>query len=224
MVAPGASIVVNVGGGGGFWPPEEPPPPQFSVDRQIRGQRRRNRRCGNCFCLGGLDSSSGQLRWRIMRLRRRVAGLVRERGQHVTEKVIHCLLYLGRYARKRQESGRYTACADSPAQALPRDVVRGQNPNDRSPSDRTDCAALPSGGAPAQPAAPQKPKPDADGLIWHPHPGYPNQERSEPDAQGRVSYKIHMTTPASQLPSRQTDAQRAAKLIYGSVIKKYGNP
>ena len=112
-----------------------------------------------------------------------------------------------------------TACAVSPAQALPRDVVRGQNPNDRSPSDRTDCAALP-----AQPAAPQKPKPDADGLIWHPHPGYPNQERSEPDAQGRVCYKIHMTTTAAQLPSRETDAQRAAKLIYGSVIKKYGNP
>ena len=47
---------------------------------------------------------------------------------------------------------------------------------------------------------------------------------SEPDAQGRVFYKIHMTTPASQLPPRETDAQRAAKLIYGSVIKKYGNP
>jgi len=43
-------------------------------------------------------------------------------------------------------------------------------------------------------------------------------------AQGRVFYKIHMTTPAAQLPSRETDAQRAAKLIYGSVIKKYGNP
>ena len=116
------------------------------------------------------------------------------------------------------------ACAASPAQALPRDVVRGQNPNDRSPSDRTDCSPLPFGGAPAQPAAPPKPKPDADGLIWHPHPGYPNQERSEPDAQGRVFYKIHMTTAAAQLPSRQTNAQRAAKLIYGSVIKKYGNP
>src|SRR4029077_17833596 len=112
-----------------------------------------------------------------------------------------------------------TACAVSPAQALPRDTVRGQNPNDRSPSDRTDCAALP-----AQPAAPQKPKADADGLIWHPHPGYPNQEMSEPDAQGRARYKIHMTTAASQLPARETDAQRAAKLIYGSVIKKYGNP
>ena len=37
-------------------------------------------------------------------------------------------------------------------------------------------------------------------------------------------YKIHMTTAASQLPSRETDAQRAAKLIYRSVIKKYGNP
>ena len=119
-----------------------------------------------------------------------------------------------------------TACAVSPAQALPRDVVRGQNPNDRSPSDRTDCAASPrpSRGTPAQPAAPAKPKPDADGRIWHPHPGYPNQEMSEPDAQGRVMYKIHMTTAASQLPSRQTDAQRAAKLIYRSVIKKYGNP
>jgi hypothetical protein len=127
-------------------------------------------------------------------------------------------------SNNRGRSVTATACADSPAQALPRDVVRGQNPNDRSPSDRTDCAALPSGGAPAQPAAPQKPKPDADGLIWHPHPGYPNQERSEPDAQGRVFYKIHMTTAASQLPSRETDAQRAAKLIYGSVIKKYGNP
>jgi len=112
-----------------------------------------------------------------------------------------------------------TACAVSPAQALPREVVRGQNPNDRSPSDRTDCAALP-----AQPVVPQKPKPDADGLIWHPHPGYPNQEMSEPDAQGRVRYKIHMTTTTSQLPSRQTDAQRAAELIYRSVIKKYGNP
>ena len=112
-----------------------------------------------------------------------------------------------------------TACAASPAQALPRDVIRGQNPNDRSPSDRTDCAALP-----AQPAAPQKPKPDADGFIWHPRPGYPDQEISEPDAQGRVAYKIHMTTAASQLPSRETQAQRAAKLIYRSVIKKYGNP
>jgi hypothetical protein len=127
-------------------------------------------------------------------------------------------------SNNRGRSVTATACADSPAQALPRDVVRGQNPNDRSPSDRTDCAALPSGGAPAQPAAPQKPKPDADGLIWHPHPGYPNQERSEPDAQGRVFYKIHMTTAAANLPPRETDAQRAAKLIYGSVIKKYGNP
>ncbi len=119
-----------------------------------------------------------------------------------------------------------TACADSPAQALPRDVVRGQNPNDRTPSDRTACAALPrpSTCAPAQPAAPAKPKPDADGLIWHPHPGYPNQERSEPDAQGRVFYKIHMTTAAAQLPPRETDAQRAAKLIYRSVIKNHGNP
>ena len=117
-----------------------------------------------------------------------------------------------------------TACADSPAQALPRDVVRGQNPNDRSPSDRTDCPALPSGGAPLQPAAPAKPKPDADGFIWHPRPGYPDQEISEPDAQGRVAYKIHMMTTAAQLPSRKMDAQRAAKLIYGSVIKKYGNP
>ena len=69
-----------------------------------------------------------------------------------------------------------TACAVSPAQALPRDVVRGQNPNDRSTSDRTDCAALPSGGAPAQPAVPPKPKPDADGFIGHPRPGYPDQE------------------------------------------------
>ena len=112
-----------------------------------------------------------------------------------------------------------TACAASPAQALPRDVIRGQNPNDRSPSDRTDRAALP-----AQPAAPQKPKPDADGFIWHKRPGYPDQEISEPDAQGRVAYKIHMTTAAAQLPSRETNAQRAAKLIYGSVIKKYGNP
>ncbi len=76
---------------------------------------------------------------------------------------------------------------------------------------------------PAQPAAPAKPKPDADGLIWHPHPGYPNQERSEPDAQGRVQYKIYMTTAASQLQPRKADAQRAADLIYRSVIKKYGN-
>jgi hypothetical protein len=119
-----------------------------------------------------------------------------------------------------------TACADSAAQALPRHVVRGQNPNDRSLFDRTDCAALPAQPStrPAQPAAPPKPKPDADGLIWHPHPGYPNQEMSEPDAQGRVRYKIHMTTAASQLPSRETDARRAAELIYRSVIKKYGNP
>ena len=127
-------------------------------------------------------------------------------------------------SNNRGRSVTATTCADSPAQALPRDIVRGQNPNERSPSDRTDCAALPSGGAPAPPAVPAKPKPDADGLIWHPHPGYPNQERSEPDAQGRVFYKIHMTTAAAQPPSRQTDAQRAAKLIYGSVIKKYGNP
>jgi hypothetical protein len=126
----------------------------------------------------------------------------------------------------RGRTGTATACADSPAQALPRDVVRGHNPNDRSPADRTDCAALPrpSRGAPAQPAGPQKPKPDADGLIWHPHPGYPNQEMSEPDAKGRVMYKIHMTTAASQPPSCQTDARRAAELIYRSVIKKHGNP
>jgi len=119
-----------------------------------------------------------------------------------------------------------TACAAPPAQAVPRDVVRGQNPNDRSLSNRTDCAASPrpSTGIPAQPAVPPKPKPDADGLIWHPHPGYPNQEMSEPDAQGRVRYKIHMTTTTSQVPSRETDARRAAELIYRSVIKKYGNP
>jgi hypothetical protein len=131
--------------------------------------------------------------------------------------------------KNEQEVGRLeetTACAASPAQALPRDVVRGQNPNHRSPSDRTDCAPLPraSTSSTAQSAAPQKPKPDVDGLIWHPHPGYPNQEVSEPDAQGRVRYKIHMTTAPSQLPSRETDARRAAELIYRSVIKKYGNP
>ena len=122
-------------------------------------------------------------------------------------------------SNNRGRSVTATACAASPAQALPRDVVRGQNPNDRSPSDRTDCAALP-----AQPAAPEKPKPDADGFIWHKRPGYPDQEISEPDAQGRVAYKIHMTTAASRLPSRETDAQRSAELIYRSVIKKYGNP
>ena len=72
--------------------------------------------------------------------------------------------------------------------------------------------------------SPLKPKPDSDGFIWHPRPGYPDQEISEPDAQGRVAYKIHMTTAAAQFPSRETNAQRAAKLIYGSVIKKYGNP
>jgi hypothetical protein len=138
-----------------------------------------------------------------------------------------------------------TACAAPPAQAL--DVTEdeydkpdddlGDEPekdSDDDPDDNNDpknksdaesleettaCAAIP-----AQPAAPQKPKPDADGFIWHPRPGYPDQEISEPDALGRVAYKIHMTTAASQLPSRQTDAQRAAKLIYGSVIKKYGNP
>jgi hypothetical protein len=111
----------------------------------------------------------------------------------------------------RGRTGTATACADSPAQALPRDVVRGHNPNDRSLSDRTDCAVSPrpSMGAPAQPAGPQKPKPDADGFIWHPRPGYPDQEISEPDAQGRVAYKIHMTTAASQPPSRETDARSA---------------
>jgi hypothetical protein len=98
-------------------------------------------------------------------------------------------------------------------------VGDNQNLNDRSPSDRTDCAA-----SLAQPAAPQKPKPDSDGFIWHKRPGYPDQEISEPDAQGRVAYKIHITPPASQLPSRETDARRAADLIYRSVIKKYGNP
>jgi hypothetical protein len=122
----------------------------------------------------------------------------------------------------QQQTGRAataTACAASPAQASPRDLVRGQNPNDRSPSHRTACAAVP-----AQPAIPQKPKPDADGIIWHPRPGYPNQEISEPNAEGLVAYKIHITPPASQLPSRETDARRAADLIYRSVIKKYGNP
>ena len=140
------------------------------------------------------------------------------RGRNVTASVAS--------ASKTRSRSDATACAVSPAQALPRDVVRGQNPNDRSLSNRTDCAASPrpSTGIPAQPAVPPKPKPDADGLIWHPHPGYPNQEMSEPDAQGRVRYKIHMTTAASQLPSRETDAERAAELIYRSVIKKYGNP
>ena len=85
-------------------------------------------------------------------------------------------------------------------------------------------APIARSAVPAQPAAPPKPKPDADGRIWHPRPGYPDQEISEPDAQGRVQYKIYMTTPASQLPPRKTDAQRAADLIYRSVIKKYGNP
>ncbi len=33
-----------------------------------------------------------------------------------------------------------------------------------------------------------------------------------------------MTTAAAQLPSHETNAQRAAELIYRSVIKKYGNP
>ena len=112
-----------------------------------------------------------------------------------------------------------TACAVSSAQAPPRNEVRDHNLKDRSPSDRTDCAA-----SPAQPAAPQKPKPDADGLIWHKRPGYPNQEVSEPDAQGRICYKSIMTPVASQLPPPEADARRAAELIYRSAIKKYGNP
>jgi hypothetical protein len=91
--------------------------------------------------------------------------------------------------------GDTSACAASPAQALPRDVICGQNPNDRSPSDRT-ASAAPS----PQPAAPPKPAPD------------------------RVMHKIHITPSASPLPPRETDAQRAADLIYRSVIKKYGNP
>jgi hypothetical protein len=37
-----------------------------------------------------------------------------------------------------------TACAVSSAQAPPRNAVRGPNPKDRSPSDRTDCAASPA--------------------------------------------------------------------------------
>ncbi len=37
-------------------------------------------------------------------------------------------------------------------------------------------------------------------------------------------YKIHMTTAAPQLPPRETDAQRAAKLIDRSVIKKSRQP
>jgi len=132
-----------------------------------------------------------------------------------------------------------TACAASPAQAL--NVLHSHDGIDDDPDDNNDrknkseaesleettaCAASPrpSTGIPAQPVVPQKPKPDADGLIWHPHPGYPNQEMSEPDAQGRVRYKIHMTTAASQLPSRETDAERGAELFYRSVIKKYGNP
>jgi hypothetical protein len=124
--------------------------------------------------------------------------------------------------QRQQETRRRataTACADSPAQALPRNEVRGPNPQDRSASDRTDCAT-----SPAQPAAPQKPKPDADGLIWHKRPGYPNREVSEPDAQGRICYKISMTPVASQLPPPETDARRAAELIYCSAIKKYGKP
>jgi hypothetical protein len=134
----------------------------------------------------------------------------KDRGRSVTATARSVTLK----ARSRIDA---TVCAASPAQ-LPRDVVRGQNPNDRSPSDRTDCAALP-----AQPAPRQKPKPDADGIIWHPRPGYPNQEISEPNAEGLVAYKIHITPPGSQLPSRETDARRAAELIYRSVIKKYGN-
>jgi hypothetical protein len=86
-----------------------------------------------------------------------------------------------------------TACAASPAQALPRDVVRGQNPNDRSPYDRTDSAA-----SPAQPAVPQKPKPDADGLIWHPDPGYPNQE---------MGYKIRIRVADRQDKGNRDGAQ-----------------
>jgi len=112
-----------------------------------------------------------------------------------------------------------TTCAAPPAQAPPRNEVRGHNPKGRSPSDRTDCAT-----SPAQPAAPQKPKPDADGRIWHKVPGNPHQEVSEPDAQGRVLHKIIITPVASQLPPPETDARRAAELIYRSAIKKYGKP
>ena len=54
--------------------------------------------------------------------------------------------------------------------------------------------------------------------------GHPNQEISEPDAEGRVAYKIHITSAPLPLPSRETEARRSAELIYRSVIKKYGNP
>jgi hypothetical protein len=48
--------------------------------------------------------------------------------------------------------------------------------------------------------------------------------RSRSRMRSAASHKIHMTTAASQLPWRETNAQRAAELIYRSVIKKYGNP
>jgi len=92
-----------------------------------------------------------------------------------------------------------TTCADSSAQALPRDVVRGQNPNDRSPFDSTASAAAAS-PPPAAPPRPRSPAPDG------------------------IPYKIHITSRRLRgAPSPETDARRAAELIYRSAIKNCGN-
>ena len=50
-----------------------------------------------------------------------------------------------------------TACAAPPAQALPRDFIRGQNPKSRSVPDRTACAVLPAQRRRAQPCASKSP-------------------------------------------------------------------
>jgi hypothetical protein len=54
-------------------------------------------------------------------------------------------------------------------------------------------------------------------IICH----HPEREAIEEEF---VHWRAPWKPAASQLPSRQTDAQRAAELIYRSVIKKHGNP
>ena len=103
-----------------------------------------------------------------------------------------CRRYKGNGDRRIRRAGetpavrkaeKTTACADSPAQALPRGVVRGQNPNDRSPSDRTASAS--QNVCPSTPAAPSPLPPS------YPRPaGQTDAERSIAELFARYAIKM----------------------------------
>jgi hypothetical protein len=115
----------------------------------------------------------------------------------------------------------------SPAQGLPRDFIRGQNPNTRSVPDRTACAALPAHRSllpsltsrhhPRSPSATTCAAPPAQALPRALFAAKIRRAGRFPTAPLAEFYPRPTASPGNfRSPGSR---RRRAKLIYGSAIK-----